>query len=220
MYHPRRALRNAILDWLPEFSKPKSAWGPIAKPQPAVAVVPVPIIPSINTCMSLTTTTTTTSTGTAPVVNSNQLQALAEVCSTVGVQAPDGIVPGPVMNSLVSETKVVCNDSIPNPITPVPVPVAVPLNKEVKSITILNGTRVKTEKEGGPMNADGSNDVSNESSLSPSEPMDCNSTPSISPAHAGKHCSSSEDVAMSETLVSRCHHVALYSYHCMFSLDI
>lgn len=37
MYHPRQALRNAINDWLPEFSKPKSAWGPIAKPQPAVA---------------------------------------------------------------------------------------------------------------------------------------------------------------------------------------
>lgn len=51
-------------------------------------VIPVPIIPSINTCMSLTTTTTTTSSsssGTTPVVSSNQLQALAEVCSTVGV---------------------------------------------------------------------------------------------------------------------------------------
>lgn len=36
MYHPRRALRNAINEWLPEFSKHKNAWGPIAKPQPAV----------------------------------------------------------------------------------------------------------------------------------------------------------------------------------------
>lgn len=49
-------------------------------------VVPVPIIPSINTCMSLTTTTTTSSAaGTTSVVSSSQLQALAEVCSTVGV---------------------------------------------------------------------------------------------------------------------------------------
>lgn len=37
MYHPRRALRNAINEWLPEFSKHKVAWGPIVKPQPAVA---------------------------------------------------------------------------------------------------------------------------------------------------------------------------------------
>lgn len=33
MYHPRRALRNAINEWLPEFKKFKPAWGPIAKPQ-------------------------------------------------------------------------------------------------------------------------------------------------------------------------------------------
>lgn len=93
-YHPRRALRNAITEWLTEFSRVKSAWGPIAKPQPVVAAaVPVPIIPSINTCMSLTTATTTTCTSSAggnttsitslPVVNTTQLHALAEVCSNV-----------------------------------------------------------------------------------------------------------------------------------------
>lgn len=49
-------------------------------------------------------------------------------------------------------------------------------------------------------NTDNSN-LSNESSLSPSEPMDCNSTPNISPAHGGKYSSSNEDVAMSDTLV-------------------
>lgn len=132
-------------------------------------------------------------------------------------------VPGPVMNSLVSETKVVCNDSIPNPIAPVPVPITVPLDKETKNITLLNGTHIKNEKgqnnrekcdvnkeeqksaiappkEESSMNTD--NSLSNESSLSPSEPMDCNSTPNISPAHATKLSSSNEDVAMSETLVS------------------
>lgn len=85
MYHPRQALRNAINEWLPEFNRHKAAWGPIAKPQPVVAV-PVPIIPSINTCMSITTTTSTCSAVTTPtpaIVNTNQLQALAEVCSTV-----------------------------------------------------------------------------------------------------------------------------------------
>lgn len=125
------------------------------------------------------------------------------------------------MNSLVSETKVVCNDSIPNPIAPVPIPVNVPLDKASKSITILNGTHLKNDKaqtsknndgeqkieSGGNqkdetlMNTDISNDLSIGSSLSPSEPMDCNSTPNISPAHAGKLSSSNEDVAMSETLV-------------------
>lgn len=84
MYHPRRALRNAINEWLEEFSRPKAAWGPIAKPQQLVtAAIPVPIMPSVNTCMSVTTTTISCSSGSIPVVNSNQLQALAEVCSTV-----------------------------------------------------------------------------------------------------------------------------------------
>lgn len=91
-YHPRRALRNAISEWLHEFKKPRAVWGPIAKPQvvaAATAAVPLPIIPSVNTCMSITSTTTSCSAGgIAPsqpplVVNANQLHALAEVCSTV-----------------------------------------------------------------------------------------------------------------------------------------
>ncbi|XP_063237337.1 protein O-GlcNAcase isoform X2 [Bacillus rossius redtenbacheri] len=109
MYHPRRALRNAIADWMAEFRRPRAAWGPIAKPQQVVAAAaPVPIVPSVNTCMSLTTTTTTAS---LPSVNANQLHALAEVCGAVNGTS-DSLVqptPGPVMNSLVSETKVICD---------------------------------------------------------------------------------------------------------------
>ncbi|KAL1498143.1 hypothetical protein ABEB36_008992 [Hypothenemus hampei] len=221
MYHPKQALRNAIKEWLPEFSKYKAAWGPIAKPQPAVAVVPVPIIPSINTCMSLTAgTTTLSSSGSAqPVVSSTQLQALAEVCSAAPI-VTDSLInptPGPVMNSLVSETKVVTNDSIPNPIAPVPIPIQ--LNDEkTKTITVLEGVVIKPDKakpngaslsqdeqsslkDENIMNTDPS--LSNESSLSPSEPMDCNSTPNISPAHGNKTTeTSSEDVPMSETSAS------------------
>lgn len=52
-----------------------------------VVVMPViPILPSINTCMSLTTTTSTVTNATTikvPEVNTTQLQALAEVCSSV-----------------------------------------------------------------------------------------------------------------------------------------
>lgn len=121
IYHPRVALKNAILEWLPEFSIEKEAWGPITKPQPQVTMVMpiIPIIPSINTCMSLTTTTTTSTsskTSTVPEVNTNQLQALADVCSTVNSSSVNPIS-NAVMNSLVSATKVVTNDDILNPIT-------------------------------------------------------------------------------------------------------
>lgn len=98
----------------------------------------IPIMPSINTCMSLTTTTTTMSNSNVskvPEVNTTQLQALADVCSTVNgkhwcrcnsfqsinfsfffVGAESMTMPIAVMNSLVSATKVITNDTIPNPI--------------------------------------------------------------------------------------------------------
>ncbi|KAM8706923.1 hypothetical protein ACLKA7_011083 [Drosophila subpalustris] len=117
VYHPRLALKNAIAEWLPEFFVEKEAFGPITKPQPQVEMVMpiIPIIPSINTCMSLTTTTTTsTNTRTVPEVNTTQLQALADVCSTVSSTLTP--ISNPVMNSLVSPTKVVTNDDIINPI--------------------------------------------------------------------------------------------------------
>ncbi|KAI8046780.1 protein O-GlcNAcase [Drosophila gunungcola] len=116
VYHPRVALKNAIADWLPEFFMEKEAWGPITKPQPQVQMVMpiIPIIPSINTCMSLTTTTTTsTNSRTVPEVNTTQLQALADVCVVSSTLAP---ISNPVMNSLVSPTKVITNDDIINPI--------------------------------------------------------------------------------------------------------
>lgn len=130
------------------------------------------------------------------------------------------------MNSLVSEKKVICNESIPNPITPVPIPITID-STETKTVTILSGSIIKPKvnkiseetavngnqserernnkekeiKEETTMNTDTS--LSNESSLSPSEPMDCNSTPNASPAHANKFVNeSNEDVAMSENSVS------------------
>ncbi|XP_046668184.1 protein O-GlcNAcase isoform X2 [Homalodisca vitripennis] len=120
MYHPRRALRNAITEWLPEFFRVKQAWGPITKPQPALPLpLPLPvIIPSVNTCMSVTTTTNTSAT---TGQNNNQLQALAEVCSSVnGNESMMQPTTGPVvMNSLISESKVLsepmdCNSTPAN----------------------------------------------------------------------------------------------------------
>lgn len=104
------------------------------------------------------------------------------------------------MNSLVSPTKVICNEAIPNPITPAPIPVKVIAENELPppNITILNGS--SKDLDGKAEND--KTDVSNESSLSPSEPMDCNSTPNISPAHNPKNADSSDDVAMSEVSLS------------------
>lgn len=125
------------------------------------------------------------------------------------------------MNSLVSETKVICNESIPNPITPVLVPIKIA--DDTKSINILNGTHIKIEKSSKAIlnKVDGEKIIKNEmdgkesikedlmhtdnsieSNISTTEPMDCNSTPNISPAHIGKCNSSNEDVAMSEASVS------------------
>ncbi|KAH9629905.1 hypothetical protein HF086_008196 [Spodoptera exigua] len=140
VYHHRQALRQAINEWLPEFSIPKSAQGPVIKPQPTITVPPVPIIPilpSVNTCMSLVTATSNTSTTSTadmapaiPTVNTSQLQALADGCSASNDNRPIlstrvspietfNPVPNPVMNSLVSPTKVILNESIPNPIIPI-----------------------------------------------------------------------------------------------------
>ncbi|XP_026745885.1 protein O-GlcNAcase isoform X2 [Trichoplusia ni] len=128
VYHHRHALRQAINEWLPEFSIPKTAQGPVIKPQPTITVPPVPIIPilpSVNTCMSLMTATCNTSTTSTadmgpsiPTVNTSQLQALADVCSVSPIETFNP-VPNPVMNSLVSPTKVILNESIPNPIIPI-----------------------------------------------------------------------------------------------------
>lgn len=71
----------------------------------------IPILPSINTCMTLSTTTTTTTTSATtalPEVNTTQLQAFADVCT--------GIEPVPVLNSLVSATKVVSSTLLTSPI--------------------------------------------------------------------------------------------------------
>ncbi|XP_073970684.1 O-GlcNAcase [Rhodnius prolixus] len=123
MYHARRALRNAIIDWLPEFHRNRQASGFITKPE-VVSMVPIPAtvlaaapqatpIPVVvNTCIALTTTTSVSSLATS----APQLSALADVCTTVnGNTAPI------VMNSLLSETKV-CTEPMDCNATPPPEP--------------------------------------------------------------------------------------------------
>ena len=115
MYHPRVALKSAIRDWLPEFSEERKAFGPMLKPQPPANFAPIipPIIPKINTCITMTLTTNSSSVA-APISDVNsaaQLHALADICSTVTTES----LPKPsVMNSLVSETKVITTDVLPS----------------------------------------------------------------------------------------------------------
>lgn len=96
----------------------------------------IPIIPSVNTCMSLTTTTSTTTTTaqmTVPELNTTQLQAFADVCSTIGSDTLPSPLTNVIMNSLVSPTKVITNDAIRNPIVS---NVNIPNKLPVTSITI------------------------------------------------------------------------------------
>lgn len=153
VYHPRMALRNAIADWLPDFFQAKEAYGPISKPHPAVTMVMpvIPIIPSVNTCMSLTTSTTiTTSTSAIKVLETNQLQALAEVCSVVTGTDPITL-PNVVMNSLVSTTKIVTNDTINNPIVSTVSNITLPsIPVPVSSIGIPMAMKDDTDAEYSP----------------------------------------------------------------------
>ena len=49
VYHPRHALINALKDWLPEFSRQKTVWGPMSKPQVGLSQ-PAALIPGVTTC--------------------------------------------------------------------------------------------------------------------------------------------------------------------------
>lgn len=163
VYHPRAALKSAIRDWLPDFSEEKRAFGPMLKPQPPSALAPIipPIIPKINTCISLTLTTN--SSVNAPLisdVNTTQLQALADICSTVSIPINEAQLKSSVMNSLVSETKVVTTDAITGPIL-------------ATSISDNNIEISEKNSPNPPETMDIEKTISNEPSEATEELMDC-----------------------------------------------
>lgn len=187
IYQPRLALKNAILEWLPEFFQEKQAFGPIVKPHPASALATIipPIIPSINTCMTLTLTTPTTSSALSgqmmiPEVNTSQLHALADICSTVA--GATDIFPKPsVMNSLVSATKVVTTDVLTNPI--LASSISIPDKMPVSSVPIpVNIATEIMEVEKVPM------DSNSEETL---ELMDCGT-----PKHLSDSSSLNSDIPL------------------------
>ena len=127
VYHPRNALKSAISDWIVEFGKVRSVWGPISKPQ--VGLNPTSILqPSINTCMTATTTTSSInsllptastsassvspkpalgpeSTSSSNISPNEQLNNLVTTVNT-SVLGPGTTPLVPVMNSLVSNHEV------------------------------------------------------------------------------------------------------------------
>ncbi|ODN00482.1 Protein O-GlcNAcase [Orchesella cincta] len=123
VYHPIVALRSAIKEWLEEFKKTKQAWGPIIKPQ--IISVPVPLIPSVNTCITLTSTTTTTTTSCSVPRTTSIIPSAIPTVPTVNCSASELIsivensninfIPTSsttVMNSLVADNKVICADTV------------------------------------------------------------------------------------------------------------
>lgn len=75
VYHPRNALLKAIKSWIPEFSKQKTVWGPMVKPQVGLAATPAALVPSVTTCLVNTNTT------------ANVVQTSLAVSTTAGITA-------------------------------------------------------------------------------------------------------------------------------------
>ena len=96
-YHPRRALKLALQDWLEEFGRTVTASGPIQQPQVTTLI---PIVPSVNTCMSVTPTTPVPAM--LPTTLATNVNQVAEVMQDSSLIPQSNVV----MNSLVSETKV------------------------------------------------------------------------------------------------------------------
>ena len=51
VYHPRHALMKALKDWLPEFSRQKTVWGPMSKPQVGLSQ-PTALVLGVNNQIS------------------------------------------------------------------------------------------------------------------------------------------------------------------------
>ncbi|KAG0725771.1 Protein O-GlcNAcase [Chionoecetes opilio] len=111
-YHPRRALRLALHDWLQEFQRPVSAFGTIQQPQIPIPT-PVPILPSVNTCMSITSTTIATP-GQAPIIPPIMVPIIAPIIAPNINATTFTPAMNPIMNSLVSENKVIVE--VPAPV--------------------------------------------------------------------------------------------------------
>lgn len=102
---------------------------------------------TLTTCS--TSTTTTTAPSMLPQVNTSQLQAFADVCSTV-----TSIEPLPVLNSLVSATKVVSTTLLPNPMIATASNIALPEKIPLSSLPMMKITKDQEDNEVKPIEVD------------------------------------------------------------------
>ena len=140
VYHPKHALIKALQAWLPEFSRQKTVWGPMSKPQVGLSQ-PLNLIPGVTTCMATTSTTnagdvqleqtvepaTTTDLDSLPASGSTLplTPASSDAVLVTTSLKDENIDPSalqpitlPVMNSLVSTNKVVVDPSIDTDMVP------------------------------------------------------------------------------------------------------
>lgn len=151
--------------------------------------------------MSLTTTTTTSTnakTVTVPQVNTTQLQALADVCSTVNSSSVNPIS-NAVMNSLVSPTKVITNEDIVNPIpttvaSNIELPRKIPIS--IVSVPIMAAKEISTDTDSG----DDMCDIKAENiPVTPKESLESNDKDIVPNLQASsKHEDDEEDVTIEE----------------------
>lgn len=165
-----------------------------------------------------------------PEVNTTQLQALAEVCSSVSTtmansgapmvstqahQNPVEVISNTIMNSLVSPTKVVTSDTLPNTnsvqnITSISIPNKIPVSSITVPIMSIRDCNVKplVEFDGDKKSIEEDEELLETKSDEPmphvkeianklnedfavplaatEEPMDCNNSVNVSPKHLSK----------------------------------
>ena len=142
VYHPKHALIKALQEWLPEFSRQKTVWGPMSKPQVGLSQ-PLNLVPGVNTCMASTSTTnagaeavqleqasdqvtpadldpSTASGSSLPLTPTSSDTVLSTTNLKDENIDPSALQPItlPVMNSLVSTNKVVVDPSIDTDMVP------------------------------------------------------------------------------------------------------
>ncbi|CAG7731648.1 unnamed protein product [Allacma fusca] len=116
IYHPTVALKAALQEWLQEFKRVKTAWGPIVKPQ--IATVPAPLVPSVNTCIAAVSSTACNLPVSDVILAPRIINNALTNASTTELPALDNAFPSilaappTVMNSLMADNKVVCADSV------------------------------------------------------------------------------------------------------------
>ncbi|KAJ8026164.1 Protein O-GlcNAcase [Holothuria leucospilota] len=144
-YNPKLASQAAIADWMKLFMEAKDPQGrslpPLVLNHPEVLPLPVPPLPSINTCMAVTQTTTTVFGTDLPETVSEELQKVKE--SLVGI-GNETLKP-PIVNSLVASSDepvepMECNGNTTIALSSTPPKVATKDSINLSTSTIVNKT--------------------------------------------------------------------------------